>query len=92
MMYEPYIWYNTQKVKAIEKERQREKKERMKPPPESSVSSTSPMTSLPALSSPALSASSDNDCMLFTWFTRVMHVLGPAYLDLSHHLCSTSSF
>ena len=32
MMYEPYIWYNTQKVKVIEKERQREKKERVKPP------------------------------------------------------------
>ena len=94
MMYEPYIWYNTQKVKVIEKERQREKKRKGKtsPPPEASVSSTSPIMSLPTLSSPELSASSDNDCKLFTWSTRVMHVLGPAYLDISHHLCSTSSF
>ena len=92
MMCELYIWYNTQKGKAIEKERQRGKKERIKPSPESSVSSTSHIMPLPTSSSPALSASNDNDCKLFTWFTRVMHVLGPAYLNISHHFCSISSF
>lgn len=91
-MYTTYIWYNTQKGKAREKERQRGKKERIKPPPESSVSSTSHIMSLPTSSSPALSPSNDSDCKLFTWFTRVMHVWGPTYLDISHHFCSTSSF